>query len=389
MPQSRSKQLSVLYAALQATVNERLLHKVNCFVQEPILVTTLEKPLPKEFSMSRTVTVGIVGLGRLGKRHAENLSKRIPGITLVAAASPVPSEREWAATNLDVAVYEDLPSLLRHPNLDAVWLVTPTSLHAEQSIQVLESGKHLFCEKPLSLDIVPCDRVIDIAKRHPKQIAMVGFMRRFDPAYAEVKRIIASGGLGTVFRIHCESHDPVDPDGFFVKFAPTSGGIFLDCAIHDIDLTRWMLDGRHPLRATAHGTRIMYPGLGACNDVDTAAATIEFEGGVLATFHVSRTSYKGYEATMAVTGTAGALTCGRGLSELPLVREERGCSTSRGQTDFFSRFNDAFLCEASAFVEAIGTGHTTASTLEDAREATHIAVAMRESLVSGTPVSLE
>ncbi len=110
--------------------------------------------------MSHIVRVGIAGLGRLGRRHAENLSKRVPGVVLVAAASPVASELEWAEKNLGVAVYTDLLALLGHPDLDAVWLVTPTSLHAGQSIQVLEAGKHLFCEKPLSLDVAPCDRVI-------------------------------------------------------------------------------------------------------------------------------------------------------------------------------------------------------------------------------------
>ncbi|MGO8695202.1 MAG: Gfo/Idh/MocA family oxidoreductase [Rectinemataceae bacterium] len=338
--------------------------------------------------MSRNIKVGIVGLGRLGRRHAENLSKKVPGITLVAAVSPVSEELDWAATSLGVAVYEDLSALLRHPGLDAVWLVTPTSMHADQSIQVLEAGKHFFCEKPLSLDVAPCDRVIEVARMHPKQTGMIGFMRRFDPAYAEVKRAVAGGELGTVFRIHCESHDPVDPSGFFVKFAPTSGGIFLDCSIHDIDLTRWMLEGYRPLRVSAYGTNVMYPGLAECNDVDTATATVEFEKGILATFHVSRTSHRGYEATMAVTGTLGALVCGRDLAELPIAREEGGGTRSQGQTDFFSRFNDAFLYEANAFVAAVNSGRSSASSLEDAHEATRLAVAMRESLVKGEPISL-
>jgi myo-inositol 2-dehydrogenase/D-chiro-inositol 1-dehydrogenase len=342
----------------------------------------------KEPRVSRNIAIGIVGLGRLGRRHAANLATRVPGVELVAAASLVSAELDWARETLGVTVYPDLTSLLGHPGLEAVWLVTPTSLHAEQSIQVLEAGKHLFCEKPLSLDVAPCNRVIEVAGGRVGQMAMIGFMRRFDPAYAEIKRAIKDGELGTVFRIHCESHDPADPDAFFVRFAPTSGGIFLDCCIHDIDLVRWMLAGPRPTRVSAYGTRVMYPGLGACGDVDTASATVEFDQGTLATFHVSRTSHRGYEATMAVTGTAGALTCGRGLGELPLVREANGRLELRGQTDFFSRFNDAFLHEANAFAEAIRSGSPSLVSLEDAREATRIAVAMRESLLKGAPVTL-
>lgn len=338
--------------------------------------------------MSRTIQIGIVGLGRLGRRHAENLASRVPGISLVAAASPISSELDWARDSLGVATYPDLESLLRHPGLDAAWLVTPTSLHAEQSIQVLEAGKHLFCEKPLSLDVAPCDKVIEVAKAHPGQLAMVGFNRRFDPACAQVKREVAAGGLGRIFRIHTESHDPADPNGFFVKFAPSSGGIFLDCCIHDIDLVRWLLDGARALKVSATGTRIMYPGLEACGDVDNACATVEFEGGALATFFVSRTSHKGYEATMSVTGTQGALSCGRGLSELPIVREGKGGSATTGQADFFSRFGGAFLLEAQAFVEAVNSGSPSPLSLSDAREATRLAVAMRESLHKGLAVLL-
>ncbi len=343
--------------------------------------------------MEHPISIGIVGLGRLGKRHAENLAKRVPGLSLVAAGSPIDTERAWAEESLGIATYPDLGALLAHPGLEAVWLVTPTSLHAEQSIQVLEAGKHLFCEKPLSLDIEPCDRVIAVARKHPAQAAMIGFMRRFDPAYAEVKRAISSGELGHVFRIHAESHDPVDPNAFFIKFAPTSGGIFLDCCIHDIDLVRWMLDGARPIKVSASGTRVMYPGLGSCGDVDTAAASVEFEGvsgegPALATFHVSRTSQRGYEATMSVTGTEGALTCGRDLCDLPIVRERSGGTAAIGQADFFSRFGGAFLLEANAFVATLHSGSFGLGSLEDAREATRIAVAMRESLERGESVCL-
>ncbi|GEM_PF-206061 len=342
-----------------------------------------------EVIVSSILRIGIVGLGRLGKRHAENLSRKVQGASLVAAASPVDLEREWAEKNFGIATYESLDELLDHSDAEIIWLVTPTSLHADQCIQVLEAGKHVFCEKPLALDVESCDRVIEIAREHPKQRIMIGFMRRFDPAYSQVKREIENYGLGRIFRIHSESHDPIDPDGFFLKFAPTSGGIFLDCAIHDIDLTRWMLGGLEPKRVTAYGTRVMYPGLESCNDVDTAVATVEFEKDVLATFHVSRTSHKGYQAIMTVTGTEGAINCGCGLSELPLLREKHGETRIQGQTDFFSRFSDAFLYEANAFVASISSGVSVGATLEDAREATRLAIAIRESLEKGTSIKLD
>ncbi len=334
--------------------------------------------------MSASVRIGIVGLGRLGRRHAENLALRVPGAALVAAASPIPEERAWAEATLPgVSTYVGLPELLGHPDLDAVWLVTPTSLHADQVIVALEAGKHVFCEKPLALETVDCDRVIAVADKRPSQLVMIGFMRRFDPAYAEAKRLIAAGDLGTVFSISCRSEDPADPDGFFVRFAPTSGGIFLDCCIHDIDLVRWMLDGADVSSVSAAGSRVMYPALGGCSDVDNGFATVTFKGGQVATFHVSRTSHRGYEAAMTISGTRGGLDIGRNVPRRPVTVETAGSRRIDGQVDFFERFGDAFLHEARAFVEAVQAGGPTPSSITDAREATRLACAMREALVVG------
>jgi myo-inositol 2-dehydrogenase/D-chiro-inositol 1-dehydrogenase len=334
--------------------------------------------------MSDTVRIGVVGLGRLGRRHAENLAFRVEGAHLAAAASPIAEERDWAEKALNgVATYPGLPELLDHPGLDAVWLVTPTSLHADQVIQSVRAGKHVFCEKPLALDPADCDRAIAVAAERPGQIVMVGFMRRFDPAYAEAKRRIDAREFGKVFAIRCVSEDPVDPDGFFVRYAPASGGIFLDCSIHDIDLVRWMLGGPKPSSVAAVGSRVLYPALAECGDVDTASAVVAFEGGAIADFHVSRTSHRGYEATMTIAGAKGRVEIGRNVPRLPLTLESQGRRSVAGQVDFFARFGDAFLHEACAFVDAVRRGGPTPLSLEDAREATRLACAMREALKVG------
>lgn len=333
------------------------------------------------------VRIGIVGLGRLGKRHALNLAKLVDGARLVAAASPVAEERAWAAAELNVPTYDTLDALLAHDGLDAVWLVTPTSLHAEQIEAGVRAGKHVFCEKPVSLSVADCDRVMALAATRPQQVVMIGFMRRFDAGYAALKQRIDSGALGQVYRVHAESHDPIDPHGFFVKFAPTSGGLFLDCCIHDIDLVRWLVGGT-PMSVSANGVRAQYPDLAACKDVDTATATVTFDNGTLATFFVSRTSHRGYEATLSVTGTQAAARAGFGLQATPIIDESASQQRVTGQADFFQRFGDAFLAEARAFVQAVQAGGPSPLSLTDAREATRLAVAMRESLESGRTITL-
>ena len=202
-----------------------------------------------------------------------------------------------------------------------------------------------------------------------------------------LKQRITSGALGQIYRVHAESHDPIDPQGFFVKFAPTSGGIFLDCCIHDIDLVRWLVGGT-PVSVSAEGVRVQYPGLAACNDVDTAAATVSFDNGTLATFFVSRTSHRGYEATLSVQGTQAAARAGLGLQAAPIIDESAQQQRVTGQADFFQRFGDAFLAEARAFVRAVQSGGPSPLSLGDAREATRLAVAMRDALEQGRVIRL-
>lgn len=339
--------------------------------------------------MSTTVKIGIVGLGRLGKRHALNLKSSVPGAQLVAAASPVKEEQAWAATNLPgVETYDSLAALLAHPGLDAVWLVTPTSIHVEQIEQSLLAGKHVFCEKPVSLTLPECDHVVELAKQRPQQTVMIGFTRRFDAAYMELKRNIDAGTLGSLYRVHFESHDPIDPSGFFVKFAPTSGGLFLDCGIHDVDLARWFAGGAKAVRVSASGCNQQYPGLKDCGDIDTGVGTIEFENGVVATMFISRTSHRGYEATIWANGTKSGLRAGFNIQQPAVITEKDNALHIGGLPDFFSRFEEAFLTEACVFVDAILAGKPSPLTLEDAREATRLAIALREAYETHSVINL-
>ena len=213
-------------------------------------------------TMTSPLRVGIVGLGRLGQRHAHALAFNTPNCQLVAACSPVEAERDYAATQLGIqAIYSDFYALLKDPNVDAVVLVTPTSLHADQTIAALQAGKHVFVEKPLALNVPDCEKVLAVAEKHPAQVAMVGFVRRFDPSYRSAFQSVEAGDIGRPFLVRSQTCDKNDPDGFFVKFAPTSGGIFMDCSVHDIDLARWLLGRPKALRAFATGTIALHPGL--------------------------------------------------------------------------------------------------------------------------------
>ena len=331
--------------------------------------------------MSAAIRFGIAGLGRLGKRHAQNLASAIPGATLVAACSPVGDELAWAQRELGVRkLYATFAELLGDREVDALFIVTPTALHAQQIGEALQAGKHVFCEKPLSLDLDDCLRVQEMAARHPAQRVMIGYGRRFDPSYQDAHRKVQQGAIGRPFLVRSQNLDQNDPSGFFVRFSPQSGGIFLDCTVHDIDLARWLLGAPRAVRVFASGTIALHEGLREFGDVDNGVAICEFDQGKLACFAASRTMAHGHETSTEVFGTAGRLTIGQNprlnrvdIADAHGVRNE--CTPT-----FWERFEDAFRLEAIEFVQAIREQRDPALTLADATEATRIAIALRRSL---------
>ena len=331
-----------------------------------------------------TLNIGIVGLGRMGQRHAEQLALRTRGARLVAACSPVESERHWARDELGVpALYDDFAAMLRDPQVQAVAIVTPTTLHPEQTIAALEAGKHVFVEKPLALDVATCEKVEAVARRHPGQVAMVGFVRRFDRHYQAAKARIDAGGVGRPFLVRSQTGDMNDPNGFFVRFAPTSGGIFLDCSVHDIDVARWMLGSPKALRAFATGTIVLHPGLADCGDVDNGLAIVEFDGGAKAVFYATRTFAHGHETSTEVIGSAGSVNIGVGAHRDSVQFSDPAGVHHATLVDFVERFGEAFQREMAAFVAACKGEAPAPLTLTDATEATRIGVAITKSLKSG------
>jgi myo-inositol 2-dehydrogenase/D-chiro-inositol 1-dehydrogenase len=282
-------------------------------------------------------------------------------------------------------LYEDFDSFIADPEMDAVVLVTPTSLHADQTIAALKAGKHVFVEKPLVQNVNDCERVLAVAQQHPAQIAMVGFVRRFDASYLNAYASVAAGEIGRPFLVRSQTCDQNDPDGFFVRFAPTSGGIFMDCSVHDIDLARWMLGRPKAVRAFATGTIALHPALAEFGDVDNGTAIVEFEGGARAVFYASRTMAHGHETSTEIIGTAGQLLVGEHAASDRVTRSDALGVHHGVVKDFYERFEAAFAAEMHAFVAACRGEERLTLTLSDALEATRIGLTITESLHTGLP----
>ena len=333
--------------------------------------------------------VGIAGLGRMGRRHAENLARRVPSAELVAACSPDPGDLAWAERELGVArCYRDYPLMLAQAEIDAVFVVTPTTLHAQQIVDALRARKHVFSEKPLSLDVAKCRRVEAEAALVPDLKVMVGFVRRFDTSFRRAHAAISEGRIGRPLMVRSHTLDKDDPSGFFVRYSQASGGIFVDMSVHDIDSARWLLGVSDVTRVFATGLIGLHEGLREWQDVDNGVATCEFATGEIATIYASRTMAHGFECTAEVIGTRGRITVGgQGRADLVTISDAHGVRHECTPT-FYERFEDAFLREDSEFVQAVIEDRPPPLTLRDATEATRIALAVRESLLERRVVSL-
>ena len=332
----------------------------------------------------KIVRTGIVGLGRLGQKYAENLHFKVPNASLVSVCSINEAELAYARSALHIdRTYLDLDDMLATEELDALFIISSTNQHAAHFIKGLEAGLHVFCEKPLSLDEASCKAVEEVAAAHPEQYAVVGFVRRFDPSYAFAKKKVDEGAIGTPFLIKSQTIDIDATAKFQLEFVKTSGGLFHDYNVHDIDLARWFL-GANIKTVFAAGGGFKHPEFAAAGDADNVLSTCVFENGTMASLHASRTSQHGHDTFTEVVGTEGVLRIGRPASmNLVEISDKHGVRKECAQT-FYERFQEGFLLQTQDFINCIVEGRRPEITLRDATEATRGAAALTKSFREGT-----
>ena len=229
-----------------------------------------------------SVKIGSVGLGRLGYEHAKNLAASIPGCVLHAICNVDTSRLRAVAEYLGVPhTCTDFAAMCADPELDGIVIVSPSFLHVEQIKIAMEHGKHIFCEKPLGTNVAQCKEAEKVVEAHPELVFQLGFMRRFDPSYAEAKRRVDAGEIGKVVLVRSCTQDPRSTIESTLKFLPHSGGQFLDMCVHDLDLIRWFT-GSNIRNVWAIGGVFEFDLCRELHDTDNAAAMVQCENGAMA-----------------------------------------------------------------------------------------------------------
>jgi myo-inositol 2-dehydrogenase/D-chiro-inositol 1-dehydrogenase len=325
-------------------------------------------------------TVGVIGAGRIGRMHTENLVNLIPEARVKAVASPH-LDSVWAE-RLGIPVRStDNSAVLGDAEIEAVVITAPSGIHCELIRQAAEAGKHVFCEKPIAFEPGKIEDILRVVEKAGVRL-QVGFNRRSDPSLLDLMEAVREGRIGEVQTVRVTNRDPKAPPIDFVK---RSGGLFFDFVIHDFDTIRF-LSGSEIVEVYAVGGVLIDPEIGAAGDIDTAVVTLRLASGALAVIDNSRQAVYGYDQRFEVFGSAGSVAVTNTTPSTRVLSTTGGVVRRTPHDGFVSRYKEAFVAELQAFLAAVRGEAPVVAGAADALAAVRAAVAARESFNQRRPV---
>lgn len=333
---------------------------------------------------NQTLHLAVIGCGRIGRIHAENLATRIPRARLAAVADVNAAAARELATQLHVAkATGDYHELLADRSIEAVAICSSTDTHARIIQEAAAAGKDIFCEKPIDHDLTRIRTALAAVDQAGVKL-QIGFNRRFDPSFARVRELVAAGAVGQSHIIRITSRDPGPPPLEYIK---VSGGIFLDMTIHDFDMVRF-LSGSEAEEVYAIGDALVDPAIRDAGDVDTAIITMRLKNGALATIDNSRKAIYGYDQRIEVFGAKGSASAGNRTPDAHVLADATGVHEAKPLHFFLERYAEAYVIEMRAFVDAVLNNLTPPVTGADGLQPVIMGLAAARSLREGRPVKL-
>jgi inositol 2-dehydrogenase len=335
--------------------------------------------------MGKKLGIGVIGLGRLGSSYAKYFTGRIGGATLVAVSDV--NEAAVASLSAELGIskthsrYQDL---IADQEVEGVVIVSPTSTHKEIVLEAAKHRKPIFCEKPLSISLAEARAMQSIVEETGVFFQM-GFMRRFDKGYVAAKRKIEEGVIGTPVVFKSSSRDPYRPSLEYLDPAH-SGGLFIDCGIHDLDLARWYMGDIASVYSI--GGTLAYPEMKTIGDIDNAITTLYFTSGTLGTIDLSRNGVYGYDIRTEILGTEGTIKIGY-LRETPVLVMTKNGITHDTVPYFTERFEQAYITQLEDFVNNVLQGKPPSILCADGVAALQASAAATLSFKENRPVRIQ
>lgn len=330
-----------------------------------------------------TLTFGVIGAGRIGQLHINYL--RTHKDVKIKWISDLYCDKmeDWIKKAGIENKTKDHMDIINDPEVDVVVICSPTDTHVDIIKEACVKGKHIFCEKPISLSIDEAKIALEAVKEANVKLQM-GFNRRFDKNFKELRNILNKGELGNIQTLRITSRDPEPPP---VEYIKRSGGLFMDMMIHDFDMARYLMQSEIT-EVYATGGALVNPDIAQYDDIDTALVTLKFENGSMAMIENCRRSVYGYDQRVEVLGDKGAIDVGNEQTTTLNYHRAEGISKDNPPYFFLERYSDAYKVEMHGFIEAILNDTDVICSIDDGYKAQEIAVKCKESLLSNEPKSL-
>jgi len=331
----------------------------------------------------RRIKIGVIGVGEIGKIHSNNIIQYVPELELIAITDRLPGLAKSYAKRLGISkAFENYQDLLQDKSIEAVLISTTPDSHAQIIKEAAAAGKHIFCEKPIGIDLNEVNNALKIVEEKGAKL-QIGFNRRFDPHFQRLRAFIAEGKIGSAEFLHITSRDP-EPPG--LEYFKVSGGIFMDMTIHDFDIARYIIGGEVEEIYTA-GSALIEPKIGELGDVDTVAFTLKFKNGVIGVIENSCRAVFGYDQRVEVLGSQGMACVLNPSSSNVVVANQQGFHAPPLFHFFTDRYRESYIFELKAFADSLLLDKETAVTGQDGLIAVKMAVAAKMSLESKIPVN--
>ncbi len=331
----------------------------------------------------KKLNIGIIGCGRIGQVHAKSITYHIPQAKIVAVSDVFIDSAKKLAEELDIPnYYEDYHEILNNPEIDAVLICSSTDTHADIAIECAKAGKNIFCEKPVDLTVAKIKAVIDAVNKAGVKL-QIGFNRRYDHNFAEIKDLSNKGKIGKLQIIKITSRDPEPPPISYVK---VSGGIFLDMTVHDFDMARFI--GGEVEEVYVNEAVLVNPEIGEAGDVDTALVSLKFKSGAIGVIDNCRRAAYGYDQRLEVFGSNGQASAANDTPTQVEFIDDSGAKTDKPLYFFLERYMESFTAEMNQFIDCVINDKPTQTTVYDGLEALRMGLAAKKSLAEGRPVKL-
>ncbi len=329
--------------------------------------------------------IGIIGAGRIGRLHAENIVSNFRYVEVKSIADIFADKiKDWANELGIKNVYADYKDVINDPEIDAVLICSSTDTHAKFIMESAKAGKHIFCEKPIDLDPEKIKETLKVVKDTGVKL-QVGFNRRFDANFKSLRDAVMQGKIGDPHIIKITSRDPAPPPIDYVK---VSGGIFLDMTIHDFDMVRF-LSGSEVEEVYAAAAVLVDPAIGEAGDVDTAIITLKMKNGALAVIDNSRKAVYGYDQRAEVFGSRGCVCIENEVSNSMVLSSADGVYSEKPKYFFLERYKEAYIEEIRQFFDCILRDTEPPVTGDDGLKPVLIGLAAWKSFKEGRPVKVE